>query len=39
MEEETSLQMFSSLIQLLKEGGFEHYEISNFAKKWILFAP
>ncbi len=32
VEEETSLQMFSSLIHLLKEGGFEHYEISNFAK-------
>ena len=31
-EEDISLKMFTSLIQHLEEAGFEHYEISNFAR-------
>lgn len=31
-DEELSLDMFSLLIEKLKEAGFAHYEISNFAK-------
>jgi oxygen-independent coproporphyrinogen-3 oxidase len=31
VEEETSLQQFDILIDLLSASGFEHYEISNFA--------
>lgn len=31
-DEETSLAMFNKLIDRLSEAGFEHYEISNFAK-------
>lgn len=31
-DEELSLQMFSDLIDRLKAAGYEHYEISNFAK-------
>lgn len=31
-EEDLSLSMFSSMIDLLGRAGFEHYEISNFAK-------
>lgn len=30
--DETSTEMFSTLIDTLAENGFEHYEISNFAK-------
>ena len=33
VSEETSLEMFKMLIDKLKNTGFEHYEISNFAKK------
>jgi oxygen-independent coproporphyrinogen-3 oxidase len=32
LEEETSVQLFEMLIDALTEAGFEHYEISNFAK-------
>ncbi len=32
IEEEISIKMFQKLIQRLKDAGFEHYEISNFAK-------
>ena len=32
-DEETSLQMFDLLIDKLLNAGFEHYEISNFARK------
>ena len=32
LPDELSLQQFEILIQMLKEAGFEHYEISNFAK-------
>ncbi len=31
-DEDTSLAMFSLLMDLLSDAGFEHYEISNFAK-------
>lgn len=31
-EEELSLEMFTTMINELKSAGFEHYEISNFAK-------
>lgn len=33
IEEEISIKMFQKLIQRLKDAGFEHYEISNFAKR------
>lgn len=33
VEEDTSLEMFSMLIDRLDAGGFMHYEISNFAKE------
>ncbi len=33
VKEEDSLAMFEMLIDLLTKSGFEHYEISNFAKK------
>ena len=32
LDEEVSLQMYSDLIDRLKDAGYEHYEISNFAK-------
>ena len=32
IDEETELQMYSSLIDCLTMAGYEHYEISNFAK-------
>lgn len=32
LPDEHSLQQFEMLIQILKEAGFEHYEISNFCK-------
>jgi oxygen-independent coproporphyrinogen-3 oxidase len=32
VDEELSVDMFSMLIKTLKENGFEHYEISNFAR-------
>lgn len=32
IDEELSLSMYSRLIDLLTENGYEHYEISNFAK-------
>jgi oxygen-independent coproporphyrinogen-3 oxidase len=32
VDEELSVKMFHSLIDLLAEAGFEHYEISNFAQ-------
>ncbi len=34
IDEELSLQMYSDLIDRLTEAGYEHYEISNFAK-WM----
>ena len=33
IDEERSLQMFNCLIDLLCDAGYEHYEISNFAKQ------
>lgn len=33
LDEELSLQMYSDLIDQLKVAGYEHYEISNFAKR------
>ena len=33
VSEETSLEMFNRLTELLEQNGFEQYEISNFAKK------
>ncbi len=33
IDEETSLEMFRMLIASLREAGFQHYEISNFAKE------
>ncbi len=33
IDEEVSLQMYSDLIDRLNAAGYEHYEISNFAKK------
>lgn len=32
IDEELSLEMYSTLIDMLTEAGYEHYEISNFAK-------
>lgn len=32
VDEDSSLEMFRMLIETLAEGGFEHYEISNFAR-------
>lgn len=32
VDEDTSVQFFSLLIQKLKDAGYEHYEISNFCK-------
>ena len=32
-DEETSLGMFNLLMEKMEEAGFEHYEISNFARK------
>lgn len=32
MDEETERQMYETAIKTLAEGGFEHYEISNFAR-------
>lgn len=32
VDEDISLEMFSTLIDMLSDAGFEHYEISNFAK-------
>jgi len=34
IDDELSLQMYNTLIDRLTAAGFEHYEISNFAKKW-----
>lgn len=36
LSEETSINMFSTMNSTLKEGGFIHYEISNFAKEGFL---
>lgn len=33
IDEETSLEMYSTLIDKLTKNGYEHYEISNFARK------
>ena len=33
VDEETSIQLFEILIDSLSKAGFEHYEISNFARK------
>ncbi|MBP5134420.1 MAG: radical SAM family heme chaperone HemW [Paludibacteraceae bacterium] len=33
VEEDTSLRMFETLVETLAKDGFEHYEISNFARK------
>lgn len=33
IDEETSLEMYSTLIDTLTKNGYEHYEISNFARK------
>lgn len=35
VNEETSVKMFSTLIQKLKDARFEHYEISNFARNGL----
>jgi oxygen-independent coproporphyrinogen III oxidase len=35
VDEELSVEMFSLLIRRLKEAGFEHYEISNFARNGL----
>jgi oxygen-independent coproporphyrinogen-3 oxidase len=35
LPDELSLQQFNVLIQILKEAGFEHYEISNFCKSGL----
>lgn len=35
VNEETSLEMFRILIDTLQAGGFEHYEISNFARNGL----
>ncbi|NDV70346.1 radical SAM family heme chaperone HemW [Dysgonomonas sp. 25] len=35
-EEDTSLSMFSLMIDKLKEAGFVHYEISNFAREGYI---
>lgn len=32
IDEETSLKMYETLIDMLTEAGYEHYEISNFAR-------
>ena len=32
IDEELSLQMYGTLVERLKKAGFEHYEISNFAR-------
>ena len=32
IDEETSLAMYKKLIDLLTQAGYEHYEISNFAR-------
>lgn len=36
VDEELSVNMFSMMIDKLEEAGFEHYEISNFAKPGLL---
>lgn len=36
VEEDLSLTMFSTMIDRLSEAGFEHYEISNFAKPNLI---
>ena len=32
VDEELSLSMYQELVKELKQAGYEHYEISNFAK-------
>ena len=39
IDEDLSLGMYSKLIDLLTENGYEHYEISNFAKQQTLSSP
>lgn len=36
IDEDTSIDMFSLMIEYLKQAGFEHYEISNFAQKGYI---
>lgn len=36
MDEDLSVEMFSRMIDLLEANGFEHYEISNFAKPGFI---
>lgn len=36
IEEEVSLRLFSALIDRLKAAGYEHYEISNFARPGMI---
>ena len=36
VEEDSSLEMFEMLIDKLEKEGFEHYEVSNFAKKGLI---
>lgn len=36
VEEETSTEMFAMMVDKLKQGGFEHYEISNFAQQGYI---
>ncbi len=35
VSENMSVEMFSTLIETLKESGYEHYEISNFSKPYL----
>ena len=36
IDEALSVEMFSEMIDILEENGFEHYEISNFAKSGFI---
>ena len=36
VDEDLSVKMFSRMIDVLESGGFEHYEISNFAKPGFI---
>ena len=38
-DEELSLQMYSDLIDRLSQAGYEHYEISNFARRTPIGTP